>query len=1063
MNTTRTKQQTQATKEQSLFRPLDFFMLRSPVLSLELYQKLFPLQDTSAVDLRADGIAKLAELASQSLIREAIAVASPSLLHSLSNLTSSDPRKQDQAVKGFLRYLLRMMSRPTPFGLFSGVATGTFAEQAQLSVHGALRHQKRARPDMEWLLKVIERIEADNRVVLQLNVRANSMISRDGSRAKLPYVTRYGQRDEQGRISMDTVSVRATPVLDRVLEETAEPVVLAELLAKIAAEFQAPEETVQQYLLTLFRQEYLISELRPPTTITSPLDYVLARIDRLQGVEEIRAKLLAIADKLAVYDELPIGEGDTLFLELVEEMKELGDVKSPLQVDLALAADPLALPASAAEEAATAASVLFKLTSPRIGYPNWESYRHEFMEKYGPYREIPLLELLDEDRGLGAPAGYENPPSRRRAEAQKRSDETKKRHALQTNWLAQALAQGAMEVELTDEMIAELAGDVQTNTLPPSMEMYFTVAAKSQAALDAGDFRLHVGPMPGSDGAGRTFGRFVDLLPAEFRSQLATVQEAEQRLEPDALLVEVAFLPSAGRATNVVLTDHCRPYEMAMGTNSSKDAAHTLPLSDLLVGCNDDGLYLKSRSLCKQVIPKVGHMLNPRATPNLYRFLRELGSERQSIWLPFRWEVMEQAPFLPRVRYGRTVLLPAAWQLNENTSELRAAMNDDAWQAGFQVWRKTWKVPRYVYLLEADNRILLDLDHPLHLEIVQKESSKGEVKLIEMGAAFDDLCIASPDGLLLNEVVIPLVKRDESPGKRLKLQNLQVIPARERLSLPGSEWLFVKLYGVSSRQEELIGGQLREFCRDVQAQGLAQKSYFMRYVDDGPHIRLRFHGAPETISAGLLPRLHHWGLDLQKEGLISHYTLDAYDPEIERYGGPQLMKTVEELFAKDSIAVAQWLFGKRFQKMSLTLDQIGAVSVIDYLEQFGLSFAEAFRWLDLRVSHKEQQDAFRQDRKLFLRIANSADDWAGLRAHPEGEAVYAGLKLRRDEVRRYAEDVRATGERGELFNDRHNIIGSVIHLHLNRLLGTDRVREKAVMTLARHALNALRHFREDTR
>ncbi|ARU63618.1 hypothetical protein CBW65_23330 [Tumebacillus avium] len=1063
MNSTSTKQQT-PTLEKSLFRPLDFFMLRSPVLSLELFQQLFPQDAAHAVDLRADSVAKLAELAQEGMIREAIAIASPSLLNSLANLThTSDPRKQDQAVKGFLRYLLRMMSRPTPFGLFSGVTTGTFAERAQLSVHQALRHQKRARPDMEWLLKVIESIEADNAVVLQLKVRSNTMISLDGSRAKLPYVTRYGQRDDQGRISMDTVSVRATPVLHRVLEETAEPIVLAELLAKLAAEFQAPQETVQTFLLTLFRQEYLISELRPPTTITSPFDYLLERIASLQGVEELRAKLLAIADKLAVYDSLPIGEGDTLFLELVAEMKALGDVKNPLQVDLALSRDQLTLPSAAAEEAAKAASVLFRLSGTRVGYPSWDGYRTEFMEKYGPYREIPLLELLDEDRGLGAPAGYENPASRRRQETQKRSEETKKRLALQTNWLAKALAQGAIEVELTDEMIAELGNDVQTAKLPSSMEMYFTLAATSHAALEEGDFRLHVGPMAGSDGAGRTFGRFVDLLPEASREQLASVQEAEQRLAPDALLVEVAFLPSAGRATNVVLTDHCRPYEMAMGTNSSKDAAHTLPVSDLVVGCTDDGLYLKSRSLGKQVIPKAGHMLNPRHSPNLYRFLREIASEHQLMWQPFRWEVMDHAPFLPRVRYGRTVLLPAAWQLSESTSDLRKNMQDAEWQASFSLWRATWKVPRYVYLLEADNRILLDLDHPLHLEILQKEFSKNEVKLIEMGAGFDELCIDSPDGLLLNEVVIPLIKADDASGSRLRMSSRPSIPAQERLALPGGSWLFVKLYGVSARQEELIGGQMREFCRDVQDKGLVHKSYFMRYVDDGPHIRLRFQGEPQRIGAELMPRLHHWALELQKEGLISHLTFDTYDPEIERYGGPQLMKTVESLFAADSIATAQWLFGKRFQKMSLTLDQVGAVSVIDYLENFGLSFSEAFRWLDMRFPHKEQQEAFRRDRKLLMSIANSADDWGGLRAHPEGEAIYAGLQLRRDAVRRYAEEVRATGSAGELYNDPNNIIASVIHLHLNRLLGTDRKREKGIMVLARHSLNALRHFREESR
>ncbi|ASS74688.1 hypothetical protein CIG75_06680 [Tumebacillus algifaecis] len=1051
--------------ERTLFRPLDFFMLRSPVLPLESFQELFPADVDQVDDLRADGIAKLAELAQQPLIREAIAVASPSLLDSLHNITNiSNPRKQDQAVKGFLRYLLRMMSRPTPFGLFSGVASGTFAETSNLTLHPTSQHHKRARPDMEWLLKVIELLEAQTDVVLQLQMHINPMIFLSGTRAKLPYVTRYGQRDAQGRITMDSVSVRATPVLHYVLEQATKPILFSELLDRVAAQFQAPLETVQNFLITLFRQEFLISELRPPTTVTSPLHYIRERIERLNGVDSIKSQLASLADKLTTYDRLPLGEGDTLFLELLAEMKALADVKNPLQVDLALAGNPLHLPLSVGEEAAKVASLLCKLSSGRVGYQHLEAYRTEFMERYGQDREVPLLELLDEDRGLGAPAGYEYPQSRHRPVTPTRSEATKKRQALQTNLLAKALSQGAVEVELTDDMVAQLTTEENPKALRPSLELYFSLAARSQAALDAGDFQLHLGPMPGSNGAGRTFGRFVDLFPESFRDRLAAVQEAEQAMTPDALLVEVSFLPPAGRATNVVLTEHCRPYELAMGTNSSKDETHTLPMSDLLVGCTEQGLYLTSQSLGRQVIPKAGHMLNPSTTPNLYRFLREIASEHVQTWQPFRWEVFEQSPFLPRVRYQKTVLVPAVWTLSEQTSELRVGLTEEQWQAEFNLWRAEWKLPRYVYLIEADNRILLDLDHPLHLEILSKEFRKGkDLKLIEMGVGFDELCLTSPDGLLLNEVVIPLVKAVPSVKKLRARPRLPLIPLEQRQILPGGEWLYAKLYGVSARQEELIGGHLREFCRDVQANGIVSKSYFIRYADPEPHIRLRFHGDPETLAAKLWPRLHEWASMLQKEGLLSRIATDTYDPEIERYGGPQPMKTVENLFALDSVAVSGWLHSKRFQKLGLSLEQIGAVSVIDYLESFGMSFNESFQWLDQRFSHKEQQEEFRTQRKLLLTLSNSLDDWQGLRAHPEGEIVYSGLQVRHEAIARFAEEIREHAALGNLYNTFDNIVGSVIHLHLNRLLGTDRERERGVMILARHALNGLRHFREDRR
>jgi thiopeptide-type bacteriocin biosynthesis protein len=535
----------------------------------------------------------------------------------------------------------------------------------------------------------------------------------------------------------------------------------------------------------------------------------------------------------------------------------------------------------------------------------------------------------------------------------------------------------------------------------------------------------------------------------------------EQEFAPDALLVEVGFLPSLGRATNVVLTESNRPYEIAMGTNSSRGREHTLPLSDLVVGCTERGMYLKSRSLGREVIPKAGHALDYQSSPNVYRFLREVGLERMRPWFPIEWKAMEGAPFLPRLRYGKVVIQPATWRLNENTSVLCKDMPAAQWLEGFGQWRTLWKVPRYVYMIEGDNRILLDLEHPLHLDVLQKEFTKGTaVELIEMGVAFDEQCVETATGPVMNEVIIPLVKKDKAQRKTWMCPNLPVVTAEERLSLPGSSWLFFKLYGVSVRQEELIGGSLREFCAQVEANGLVEKSYFMRYLDPKPHIRLRFNGDAKKMAAELLPLIEQWARGLEKEGLLSELVMDTYDPEMERYGGPQLMKLVENYFAKDSIAVASWIHGKRFQKMGLPLDLIGVMSVIDILEGFGMSFSEQFRWLDMRLSHKEYLDEFRKHRSTLIHLANSSDDWAALRQHAEGQTVYAGMQVRREALQTYAQEVQKAEARGDLYNSQNGIIASVIHLHLNRLLGVDLKREEKVMILTRHTLNALRHFRE---
>ncbi len=65
--------------------------------------------------------------------RLAIAVGSLSLLDELDRPVSSqrDALKREKKV---LRYLIRMSTRPTPYGLFAGVALGRWGNRTDLSI-----------------------------------------------------------------------------------------------------------------------------------------------------------------------------------------------------------------------------------------------------------------------------------------------------------------------------------------------------------------------------------------------------------------------------------------------------------------------------------------------------------------------------------------------------------------------------------------------------------------------------------------------------------------------------------------------------------------------------------------------------------------------------------------------------------------------------------------------------------------------------------------------------------------------------------------------------------------
>src|ERR1035441_9244429 len=77
-------------------------------------------------------------------------------------------------------------------------------------------------------------------------------------------------------------------------------------------------------------------------------------------------------------------------------------------------------------------------------------------------------------------------------------------------------------------------------------------------------------------------------------------------------------------------------------------------------------------------------------------------------------------------------------------------------------------------------------------------------------------------------------------------------PSQHRdFALPGSEWLFVKLYCPRNLENDVVPESMLTFAENVVAAGLADSWFFIRYSDPDSHIRLRFHGSPQRLTGQL--------------------------------------------------------------------------------------------------------------------------------------------------------------------------------------------------------------------
>ncbi|SMD26837.1 lantibiotic dehydratase [Kibdelosporangium aridum] len=467
----------------------------------------------------------------------------------------------------------------------------------------------------------------------------------------------------------------------------------------------------------------------------------------------------------------------------------------------------------------------------------------------------------------------------------------------------------------------------------PSLDLSVFVLALSPEAVDAGDFQMMVGPNFGASAAGRVLGRFGDLLGEQARTALRSVADAEAVVRPGRVWAEVNYLPRKGRLGNVATRALVRDHELVL--NTTPGGERIIRAADLLVGVRDNRFVLRWSVTGHEVVPCSGHMLNPRSGSPVIQFLDDVSRDGYAMPSSFDWGPAANFPFLPRVQAGRIILTPARWLLRAEEFT--------------QQWRERWQVPRHVYLSTADNRLLLDLADPDQLKQLP---DKGLMVLQEALPAPDQAWLPGSEGRYVSEFVVPLIREEIGPEPEPARQ----IPSGRRMRPPGSDWLFAKLYHLPTFENDLLTGPVKDFCDG--------NWFFMRYVDPGPHLRIRWTGDPRWLTGELAPRVLRWSAELVERGYCTRVALDTYDRELERYGGPTALEAAESLFAADSSAVLDLL---RLNDIDRTL--LGMYTVDDLLVGLGLTEDERLGNYRLAVADRRATaDEFRS-RQVELRRA----------------------------------------------------------------------------------------------
>lgn len=768
-----------------------------------------------------------------------------------------------------------------------------------------------------------------------------------------------------------------------------------------------------------------------------------------------------------------------------------------IQVDSALALKSGRLSGRIGEAAARAAEILLSQSPFPEGSLALREYRNQFMDVYGHDIEVPVLELLSPELGLDAPDGYTQPP--RLATRSLTPPRHERRERLFQRLVQEALNRHDQEIVLSQAQLEALqTWKPDPAQAPRSLEIYLQIQAASEEALSRGQFCAVVGINPGSPNAGRTFGRFFDLLGEKGLSYLKELLRKEEALSPETIFAELSYQHQQARASNLTMRPGLRHYEIAVGTTPSVPPENVIPLSDLVVGVRNGRFYLRSLRHNKRVVVCQLHMLSMLQAPNVCRFLSELSSDGLPMLSSFDWGLLASAPFLPRlvVQLGgeaQLVLAPACWNLSRETI---AAQGQQEARAALQAWRKQWRVPRYVYLTEMDNRLLLDLEHPLMMAELQKElaglPADHSLTLQECLPDFEHLWLSDTRGeRYFSEFVVPLLRSDAfkepekaesekgkrpekvaQPGVTTLSSVPHVVAPGVRLCYPGEQWSYVKLYCTPTQQEEVLAGPLQDLLRTFNETRACDHWFYIRYADPDHHLRLRLHAA--TPEQPVLTNLLAWSRTLARRGLIQRYTLDTYAREVGRYGGPAAIELLEQTFSIDSEFCRGLVAALYEHHLTLSSMEIAVLSSDHYFAALGYDLEQRLHWLEERVEKYAWSREYHAERKRYCELFAPWDvSGRGTIDQPTGGAMkkpaaFPDLAEQREKFDLLCEPlkqlpplavrIRELAQSNQLWVSEEELLGSLAHMHKIRLLDLDGKREQQLCAFWLHTLKSIRYL-----
>lgn len=645
-----------------------------------------------------------------------------------------------------------------------------------------------------------------------------------------------------------------------------------------------------------------------------------------------------------------------------------------------------------------------------------EDFKRAFQLKF-EYREVPLLEALDPEIGVGYNELESSPRKDELAEFLKNNiaSPSKSRSIHYTPLIEHLLSAISIGKSISLETLK--IPKLENNKTPSPIPNVFNGLV---AIVDQHIIAEQLGGITGN----ALLGRFTPGNPPVL-SHCRNISVIEHRTNPGTIFFDIAY-QAEKEVDNVNRRSSIYDYELSISSwSESKCPIH---LSDILVSVQFNEIVLRSKEHNKRLVPRLSTAYNYRRSDlAVFRFLCDL--QHYNLLTNFSINLREVFPNLdhyPRLSYKNLILSPQAWRIPNQIRKDSIAI----FCADLKNWLYQHHISRYFRVDFSDQFLWFDSNNTEDLSVLLSLFKKNKSVYITEMFLPEKAQIRNVQHKPYLEQFILTLYHGSAIYRQLKEEKREVIKSNIGTILPGQDWVYFEIYSHEARSNTILS-LLSSFLKEKESE--IKSWFFIRYPIPTNHIRFRIQLKDHMLFQNTVFTLTKY---LEKDinsGLISDFSIKPYRRELERYGLTTIEK-VEYCFFIDSeytlkiIALMLsdseiYLLVIRLLNTLLSNLKISHQLKAEYISQTAVAFAK-----ETAINSQ----GFKQINQTYESIKN--------------RSVVLPTNLLADYQRMLSTITAVLVELNE--SECLKLIGDLIHMHVNRLFTADqRIHELIIYQL----------------